>query len=450
MSVFVAIAVAMTAIALAWVLLPLLRSRPRIDNNSVRAANLSILGDQRAELERDLANGTISPAQHAHARTELERRVLEEPGEDAAAPRAETGAGTAARRAVARGGLSGALSVGVLIPLGALGLYLWLGEPAGLQPQLRAQSAEHVTPDQVDEMVARLAERLAKNPDDPRGWMMLARSYLVMQRMPEAAAAYAKAAEKITDDASLYADYADALAMAQGRNLEGKPLELVDRALKIDPNQPKALAMAGTAALYRKDFAGALRYWEKLLPLLPPESDMAKSIASGIAEARELGGIKAPAMSAGAMKPAEPLPPKSAVQAETKPAAQPAAQSPAGVTGASISGRVTLSPAVAAKAGPQDILFILARAVNGPRIPLAVLRKKVADLPVEFVLDDTQAMSPELKLSGFAEVVVSARVSKSGNAIAQSGDLQGASAALKLDPKTGARGVVVVIDSVVP
>ena len=436
MSPFVAIALAMTALALAWVLVPLLRRRPQVAGDAVRAANLAILGDQLAELDRDLGNGTIVAVQHARARAELERRVLEEPG-----------AAATAQRGVARDDRGGALAIGMLIPAAALGLYLWLGEPAGLQPQPRAETAAHVTPDQVDEMVARLAERLAKNPDDPRGWVMLARSYFVMQRMPEAAAAYAKAAAIVTDDASLFADYADALAMAQGRTLEGRPLELVDRALKIDPNQPKALAMAGTAALYRKDFSGALRYWEKLLPLLPPESDMAKSVVSGIAEARELGGIKAPATSTGAMKPAITATPKSASPAAT----QSTTQSPTQPAAAgSISGRVTLSPGLAAKAGPQDILFILARAVNGPRIPLAVLRKRVADLPAEFLLDDTLAMSPELKLSGFSEVVVSARISKSGNATTQSGDLQGVSAALKLDPKAGARGVAVVIDSVVP
>ena len=190
--------------------------------------------------------------------------------------------------------------------------------------------------------------------------------------------------------------------------------------------------MAGSEAFFRKDYPGALAYWEKLLPLLPPDSEMGRSIASGIAEARELGGIKGPVAT------------KAAPKAEAKPAKGAEAKPAAG--GASVSGRVTLAPEIAAKASPGDTLFILARAVNGPRIPLAVLRKQVSDLPFEFTLDDALAMSPELKLSGFPEVIVAARISKSGNAIAQSGDLQGTSAPVKV----GAKGLSITIDSVVP
>jgi cytochrome c-type biogenesis protein CcmH len=255
---------------------------------------------------------------------------------------------------------------------------------------------------------------------------MLARSYYVMQRIPEAVAAYAKAVEMTKDNADLYADYADALAMSQGRNLEGKPLELVNQALKLDPAHPKALAMAGTEAFYRKDYPAAIAFWEKLLPLLPAESEMAKSIEGGIAEARDLGKKTL------ARSPAVPV-----------------ANSSAGgksVPGASVSGRIALSHAIASKAGPQDTVFIVARAQNGPRIPLAVLRRRVADLPFEFSLDDSLAMSPELKISGFSEVVVTARISKSGNAAPQSGDLQGASSPVKV----GARGLKIVIDAVLP
>lgn len=430
MSAFVSIAIAMTAIAVLWVLIPLLRRRSQEDRIAVRQSNLSILRDQLAELESDLGSGTISAEQHARARADLERHVLEEPATSELQGRVD-----------GKSGAWAAVTLGLLIPACAFLMYWWIGEPAGLRPP--AETAQpHVTPDQADAMVARLAARLEQNPDDPDGWLMLARSYYVMQRMPEAVAAYARAVEKLTADASVYADYADAMAMSQGRRIEGKALELVGEALKIDPLQPKALAMAGTAAFYRKDYRGALVYWEKLLPLLPPESEMGKSVAGGITEARELGAIKGPVASAGTLNPVITPAPKSAPQVAAKPGAPASA--------GSVSGRVTLSPGLAAKADPQDTLFILARAVNGPRIPLAVLRKRVADLPMEFTLDDTLAMSPELKLSGFAEVVVSARISKSGNAISQSGDLQGASAPLKLDPKGGTRGVAIVIDGVVP
>lgn len=417
---FIAIAAVMTAIAVLWVVVPLLRRREPGDGIETSGSNLAILRTQLAELDADVGSGVLSAEQHASARAELERRVLEEGGSEGASVGGAQSGGTAA-----------AIVFALLIPLAALGMYLWVGEPDGMRPE--AAAAEHqATPKEVDEMVSRLAARLEKNPDDPRGWMMLARSYYVMKRMPEAVAAFEKAAQAVKDDADFYADYADALAMSQGRKLDGRPLQLIQLALKIDPGHPKALAMAGSEAFFRKDYPGALAYWEKLLPLLPPDSEMGKSIASGIAEARELGGIKGPVAA------------KAAPKAEAKPAKGAEAKPAAG--GASVSGRVALAPAIAAKASPGDTLFILARAVNGPRIPLAVLRKQVSDLPFEFTLDDALAMSPELKLSGFPEVIVAARISKSGNAIAQSGDLQGTSAPVKV----GAKGLSITIDSVVP
>ena len=417
---FIAITAVMTAIAVLWVVVPLLRRREPSDGIETSGSNLAILRTQLAELDADVGSGVLSAEQHASARAELERRVLEEGGSEGASVGGAQSGGTAA-----------AIVLALLIPLAALGMYLWVGEPDGMRPE--AAAAEHqATPKEVDEMVSRLAARLEKNPDDPRGWMMLARSYYVMKRMPEAVAAFEKAAQAVKDDADFYADYADALAMSQGRKLDGRPMQLIQQALKIDPGHPKALAMAGSEAFFRKDYPGALAYWEKLLPLLPPDSEMGRSIASGIAEARELGGIKGPVAT------------KAAPKAEAKPAKGAEAKPAAG--GASVSGRVALAPAIAAKASPGDTLFILARAVNGPRIPLAVLRKQVSDLPFEFTLDDALAMSPELKLSGFPEVIVAARISKSGNAIAQSGDLQGTSAPVKV----GAKGLSITIDSVVP
>ena len=421
---FIAITAVMTAIAVLWVVVPLLRRREPGDGIETGGSNLAILRTQLAELDADVGSGVLSAEQHASARAELERRVLEEGGSEGASEGASVGGAQS-------GGAAAAIVLALLIPLAALGMYLWVGEPDGMRPE--AAAAEHqATPKEVDEMVSRLAARLEKNPDDPRGWMMLARSYYVMKRMPEAVAAFEKAAQAVKDDADFYADYADALAMSQGRKLDGRPMQLIQQALKIDPGHPKALAMAGSEAFFRKDYPGALAYWEKLLPLLPPDSEMGRSIASGIAEARELGGSKGPVAT------------KAAPKAEAKPAKGAEAKPAAG--GASVSGRVTLAPEIAAKASPGDTLFLLARAVNGPRIPLAVLRKQVSDLPFEFTLDDALAMSPELKLSGFPEVIVAARISKSGNAIAQSGDLQGTSAPVKV----GAKGLSITIDSVVP
>jgi len=409
---FVAIAVIMTVLATVCVTLPLLRRRAAVEAIDLSDSNLAVLRDQFDEIKTDLANGTISAHQFGEARAELERRVLEETSKSADV-------------AVRPRGRLAAVALAVLVPIATLSFYLSVGEPGGLRDEIVA-GPQQVSPEDIEGMVAKLAARLATNPDDARGWTMLARSYYVMQRMPEAVTAYAKAVEMTKDNADLYADYADALAISQGRNLQGKPLELVNEALKLNPTHPKALAMAGTEAFYRKDYPGAIAFWEKLLPLLPSDSEMAKSIEGGIAEARDLGK-NTPARTA------------AVAAANAQSVGKPA-------SAASVSGRITLGQAVAPLASSEHTVFVVARAQNGPRIPLAVLRRRVSDMPFEFKLDDTLAMSPELKLSGFSEVVVTARVSKSGNAIAQKGDLQGSSAPVKV----GARGLRIVIDTVVP
>ncbi|MEO8718994.1 MAG: c-type cytochrome biogenesis protein CcmI, partial [Burkholderiales bacterium] len=254
-----------------------------------------------------------------------------------------------------------------------------------------------------------------ENPDDVEGWIMLGRSYSVLGRFGDAVDAYAKAAARAPRDAQLLADFADALAMARGRSLQGEPEKLVQRALELEPNNLKALALAGTAAFERKDYQAAADYWQRMLPLVPPASDDAQAIRDNVAQATQLAG------GAGAVPRA---------------AAAPAA---------GLRGTVSISPKLKGKFGPEDTVFIYARAANGPPMPLAVLRRRARELPVEFALDDSMAMAPGMNLSAHPRVVVTARVSKSGGATPQPGDLQGASAPVAND----ASGVAVVIDSAV-
>lgn len=404
MTAFVLIAVAMVCVALAWVLVPLLvrRSRP---GPSTEAANLAILRDQLAELEADVARGLLPRERYDQARAELERRVLEE-------AQAQGAPGGAAQPQ----GAWAAVALAGAIPIGAVALYLAIGTPSALSPA--ADSRHAITPEKVEEMVTRLAARLESSPDDPEGWRILARTYSVMGRYPEAVRAYERAVPLVPGDPDLLSDYADALAMTQGRSLEGKPLELVERALAIDPDHWKALALAGTAAFDRKEYARAISYWERLRKSLPPESEMERSVEASIAEARALSGAKAP--------------PK-------------AAKAPAAAPG-KVTGRVSLAQGLAARAAPTDTVFIFARAAGGPPVPLAVLRRQVRDLPLEFALDDSMAMAPNMKLSGFAEVVIGARISRSGGATPQSGDLQGLSKPVKV----GTTGIAVLIDTAIP
>ncbi len=309
-----------------------------------------------------------------------------------------------------------------------------------------AKTGEHdLTPEKVAAMAANLAARLEKEPDNAQGWVVLAHTYYAMKRFPEAVSAYERASVLMPDNADLLADYADALGAVQ-QSLQGKPQELVKRALAADPNQWKALALAGTIAFDGKDYRQAVAYWERLQKVIPPESDMSRSVASSIAEARQLGGISgAGGRGAGAARRGDDGAPCAAAPAATR-AGSGEQRRPRPLPGTTIAGTVSLSPALAKNASPDDAVFIFARPAQGPKMPLAVMRKKVKELPATFSLDDSMAMAPEMKLSNFPEIVIGARVTKSGNAVPQSGDLEGFSKPVKL----GAGGVAVVIDTARP
>jgi len=277
-------------------------------------------------------------------------------------------------------------------------------------------------------------EKLAADPNNLEGWVVLARTYYVTQRPNEAAAAFERAVTLAPEDADLLADYADTLGVVQGRSLEGKPSEIVERALKANPNHWKANALAGTIAFERKQYAKAVAHWERTKAAVPPGSPVAQSIDGSIAEARQLGGL-APAS-------ATP-PPAPPIVASVVPAAPPAA---AATGGTKVSGRVSLAPMLAAGVSPEDPVYVFARPADGSRMPLALMKKQVKDLPFAFTLDDSMAMSPSAKLSDHGQVVVGARVSRTGSPMPQSGDLEGLSPPVKL----GESGLALVIDRRLP
>jgi cytochrome c-type biogenesis protein CcmH len=385
--------------ALALALRPLV-SRGRRETASRDALNVAVHRDQLRELEEDLRAGKLAQGDYERARGEIERRLLEDMH-----PAGVAGASTGRNRAVVYAALA--------TPLAALGIYLAVGTPGALNP---ASRDAQIGMQQIEAMVQGLAARLEKDPDDVEGWKMLGRSYTVLGRFAEAANAYSKAAMRAPRDADVLADLADALAMARGQNMKGEPEKLALHALQIDPKNLKALALAGTAAFNRRDFRAAAGYWERMLPLVQPDSEDARIIQSNLDEARAAAGAPGPSARA----------------------AQPAAA-------AALRGVVRLAPELASKISPSDTLFVFARAAEGPPMPLAVLRRRAGDLPFQFSLDDSMAMSPAMKLSAFPRVVVGARISKSGGATPQPGDLQGAS-----QPVANSSGAVsVVIDKVV-
>jgi cytochrome c-type biogenesis protein CcmH len=436
---FLIVVVLMVAAALGWILVPLLRpaAGKRIGRE---ASNVAILRDQLAELDGDLAAGTTTREQYDEARRELERRVLEE----------STAAQSSAPVPSPSAAWTAAL-VGSAIPLVALVLYATIGNVESLLPGAKRDVASgpshEVTREQVEEMAAKLATKLEKDPDNVDGWVMLARTYYALQRNADANKAFERAAALRPDDAGLLADFADALASTQG-GIAGQPLMLVERALKIDPTHWKALALAGTAAFDRKDYKQAVAYWEKMKATVPSGSPIAASIDNSIAEARALGGLSDARVPPPAASNADASKSPASALKPVEPVAQSAATGgkPAAATSTSIVGTVALAPALEGKVAPTDTVYIFARAAEGPRMPLAILRKQVKDLPVTFALDDSMAMSPNFALSNFPSVVVGARISKSGNAAPQSGDLEGISPTVKV----GMTGVSVVIDRAVP
>ena len=281
-------------------------------------------------------------------------------------------------------------------------------------------------------MAEKLVERLAKEPNDGNGWALLGRSYIVMQRFGDASKAFEKAVALLPPDASLLADYAGTLAMSTETRMQGKPTRLIEQALKIDPNSEKALYLAGTSAFDQQNFAGAVKHWEKMLGLMPADSGRKRLIIqANVAEAKALLRGDAP-----------PVPPI----AQAPSASQNAGVKPVAGAVARLTGSVTLMPSLTAKASPSDTVFIYVRAAEGPPMPLAIISRQVKDLPVSFSMDDTMAMMPTMKLSSFPQVRVVARISKSGNAMPQSGDLQGMSPVVS----SNTSNIKIVIDHVMP
>jgi len=235
-----------------------------------KEANLGIFRDQLAELEREKAEGSLADSDFQQAHSELQRRLLEEvqPADTLSTDRQGPSRKTA-------------IVLILLLPLLSLLGYGILGNPQALDPA-RTTSQPQMTPEQINAMVAKLAERMQANPDDMQGWLMLARSYKTMGRNAEAAEAYAKAEKVVNDDPDLLASYAEALATANGKRLAGKPRQLVERALKLDPNHAHSLFLAGAAAMEAGDNKRGIAYWEAVLPQVEPGSDIEQMLRAGI------------------------------------------------------------------------------------------------------------------------------------------------------------------------
>jgi len=388
----------MVLVAFAFILPPLLgRSRPSgVVRNEL---NISIFKERLQELERDLENELLSSEQFDAAKSELERGLLQDVD--------EADAGTSAPIQKKQSPW-GALITLILVPVVAAGFYMKLGStdmldgsaraPVNLQEEVNQQH-------QVEDMIAGLETKLQQNPNDSKGWYMLARTYSALDRYADAVGAFERAYAITGDDAEILVNYAEALAMVDKGNFTGRSAKMVERALELNPKHDKGLWIAGFAAFQQQKYQNAIAHWQKLAPRFPPESREGQMLAEYMGQARDaLGQVS------------------QAVQPQPKPEPQPEPQ----LAGNGLAVKVSLSGELSSKADAEDVVFIFARATKGPRMPLAIVKKRVKDLPIEVLLDDSMAMIPDMKISNFEELVVGARISKSGNAQPQSGDLQGA------------------------
>lgn len=425
MTIFWFIAACLLVAALLFVLPPLLRQpeRSKAAQLEHEELNLSVLRNQLAELDQDFANKIITAEQHQRNRTEIERRILQE---------VELGKQQIAGQDTSSGARATALGLALAVPFVAVAFYQWRGNPAAIEPTSVAAIAQQATEapadgehsdtgQQIQSMVKQLEERLAQEPDNAEGWLMLGRSYRYLKRHQDAANAFEKAMPLVQGNSQLMADVADTFAMANNGNLEGKPMELINQALALDPRNVQALWLKGTYQYEKGDLAGALVSWRRLQQIVPPGSEEFQSMANNIAE------IETKLREAGVAIP----------QAE---APLPAAAL------STVSGRVDVAPELKDKLAPTDIVFIFARAATGPKMPLAILRKPASELPIDFKLDETMAMMPGMSLANYQDVVIGARISKAGNAVPQSGDLEGSVNSVHV----GAQNLVVTINRVVP
>jgi len=407
-------------------ILPTLLRNKEIDTGVTRnSTNVSIYQDQISELDKDLRNDILNQEQYNQSKHELQQRMML----DMSVKSSISEKIINSKRSIAT-----PIVLALLIPVSAVSLYLLLGNTKALLPQPAVKQMELVgnnltseddSHQEISSMVDNLVKRLEKEPDDLEGWKMLGQTYAIMGRFDEAREVYAKLLAKSPDNPEALVNYADVFAMTQDGSLMGKPVELIHKALSIDPKNPKALALAGTAKFEQGEFMQAAVYWEELLEIIPADSKLAQSVSGSIKQAKSLASNNE-----GDVLIAKQQSPKSDKDLSNKASSH------------TISGVVNISPALLAKISPEDTLYIYARAKNGPRMPLAIVRLQAKDLPAKFTLKDGMGMNPNMKLTRFPEVIISARVTKSGKAVPANGDLQGFSEVVRI----GDQGVNILID----
>lgn len=419
-SLFWIAAVVCVAVALAFVLPPLLRKKETIAKAARRDINIAVYRDQMKEMEADRANGLLTEEQFQAGKVEIETRLAE----DALAKEDAAMAPVTSRRL--------GLSMAGILPVAAFGLYFWLGNPMSLIAIAEAQAnpppAEVVKGEHdIMQMIQKVEEKTKTDPNDGEAWTMLGKTYAVVGHWPEALNAYEKAMKLKPGVPAVMTGYAEALAISNNRVLKGKPIELVLQALEKAPDDLKGLELAAISNFQEKNFGQAAYYFKHLHKLLPPESPYAQDILEAQKEATRLSR----SANTGLDNLADQAP-----EAGKDKAAGP---------GATIHGKVDIAPALKAKLGANDVVFLFARAAGGGA-PVAAIRSTATKFPLEFELSDAMAMNPDNKLSNFKEINLVVRVSKSGDPKGGPGDLEG----MLTGVKVGAKDIKLTIDKIKP
>jgi cytochrome c-type biogenesis protein CcmH len=382
----------------------LLRERKPLTQASQANANAKVYRDQISDLDKEHESGHISDEEWQHSRDELSVRLLEDTAavDDPAAKAEKPAVWTAVVLAVA-------------MPISAMGLYMWVGNPEALNP-LALKSPDQVDQKDLAKLAQTLADRLQSQPDNLQGWVMLGRTYRTLENFDASLKAY-DTALKLSADDDLQLERIEVMAMQRQGLFEGEPWRVIREILQKDPQHFGALLTAGSASYAEGKYADALKYWEQARKPLDANNPDLPGLENAIATVRDKLGMPtkaAPAAAASALN---------------------------------VSGQISLSAALKAKVSPNDAVFVYATPANGDRMPLAIMKTTVSQLPLNFMLDDSTAMTPERKLSMAGEVLVKVRVSKSGNAMPQSGDLTGASEG---PVKVGAKGLKIEIKDQIP
>jgi cytochrome c-type biogenesis protein CcmH len=408
---FVVIAFGIALCVAAVFLWVLLRERKPLTQASQASANAKVYRDQILDLDREHDSGHISDEEWQQSRDELSMRLLEDTSaaDDPVAKTEKPAVWTAVVLAVA-------------LPISAMGFYMWVGEPEALNP-MALKSPDQVDQKDLAKLAETLADKLQSQPENLQGWVMLGRTYRTLENFDASIRAY-DAALKLSADDDLQLERIEVMAMQRQGNFDGEPWRVIRDILQKDPQHYGALLSAGSASYAERKYADALKYWEQARKPLEANHPDLPGLENAIATVRETMGLPAKAASTG-----------------------PSGGSAAASSALNVSGQISLSAALKAKTSPNDAVFVYATPGNGDRMPLAIMKTTVSQLPLNFTLDDSTAMTPDRKLSTAGEVFIKVRVSKSGNAMPQSGDLTGGSEG---PVKVGSKGLKIEIKDQMP